>query len=306
MSEAYPCGKITAKVNAESRAFTVPDIAARYLLGNDRGMKSSEQVRAENLEILVREKAGGKASVLATLVKKNETLISRWRSVNKNWKKMSPDTAREFERALNLPMNWMDQDHSRLDREQILHSMENQPDLAEELMEGMEGIVYAAESVSIYHPEEAMTPGEFGVPSVNLRVGAGSSIVSENLEVEGLKRYSLEWAIKYALKPERLIRYQVRGNSMEPIIKEGAWILVEMGECQICDGNPYLIRSGEDVQVKFLFRRPDGGIIIRSHNPAYPDVILTGEEANSIQVLGRIVESVQMWIRPVNGNGWHA
>ncbi len=155
-----------------------------------------------------------------------------------------------------------------------------------------------AHPISLYHPEEALAEGEFAVPAVNLRVGAGSRIVADPVEIEGMKRYSSEWAIKYGLKPDRLIRYQVRGESMDPVIKDGAWILVEMGDFPIQDGMPYLIRGGEDVQVKFLFKRPDGGVIIRSHNPASPDVILTAAERGSMDVLGRVVESVQMWIKP--------
>lgn len=160
-----------------------------------------------------------------------------------------------------------------------------------------------ARPISLYHPDEPLADGEFEVPAVNIRVGAGSSIVTDPVEVDGMKRYRLDWAIKYALKPDRLIRYQVRGESMEPVIKDGAWILVEMGDFPIHDGMPYLIRAGEDIQAKFLFKRPDGGVIIRSHNPASPDVILTASERGSMAVLGRIVESVQMWIKPVNGNG---
>jgi phage repressor protein C with HTH and peptisase S24 domain len=157
--------------------------------------------------------------------------------------------------------------------------------------------------VSVYHPEEPLTEGEFLVPAVNLRVGAGSSIVSDPVEAEGVTRYSLEWAHKYGLKPDRLIRYRVRGDSMEPIIRDRAWILVEMGDFPIQDGMLFLIRAGEDVQVKFLFKRPDGGVIIRSHNPANPDVILTAAERGTMGVLGRVVESVQMWVKPHGRNG---
>lgn len=160
-----------------------------------------------------------------------------------------------------------------------------------------------SEPISVYHPEDELALGEFGVPAVNIRVGAGSSIVSEPVEVEALKRYSLDWARKYGLKPERLVRYQVRGNSMEPIIADGAWILVELGDFPINDGQPYLIRAGDEVQVKFLFRRPDGGVIIRSHNPAHPDVQVPVIEMHTVSVLGRVVEHAQMWIKPVNGNG---
>ena len=157
--------------------------------------------------------------------------------------------------------------------------------------------------ISLYHPEEPLAECEFTVPAVNIRVGAGSRIVTDPVETEGVMRYSLAWARKYLLKPDRLVRYRVRGDSMDPIIKDGSWILVEMGDFPIRDGMPYLIRAGEDVQVKFLFKRPDGGVIIRSHNPANPDVILTGTERGNMDVLGRVVESVQMWVKPSGGNG---
>ena len=247
------------------------DIASCYSFS----MKSIEDIRRENFRWLVRRGGDITQAEMARRMKVSPAQVQQWKRGDRT---PESESCRRIEVAAQMPPGWMDQDHTPL------------------LPEG-------ARPISLYHPDEPLADGEFEVPAVNIRVGAGSSIVTDPVEVDGMKRYRLDWAIKYALKPDRLIRYQVRGESMEPVIKDGAWILVEMGDFPIHDGMPYLIRAGEDIQVKFLFKRPDGGVIIRSHNPASPDVILTTSERGSMAVLGRIVESVQMWIKPVNGNG---
>jgi phage repressor protein C with HTH and peptisase S24 domain len=258
-----------------STCITSESIDQAVIADDTRLMKSAEDVRTENLEAIIRDMAGGSVAELARITGKDPTLISRWRSKNpKTRKVMSHQTAREMEKALKLPMNWMDQDHTATAL----------PD---------------AVPVVAYHPEEPLEDGEIEIPAINVLVGAGNCIHTEPVREERRFRYSTEWLQRYGLRPDKLIRHKVRGTSMEPFISDGSWITVEMGTTQIVDGNVYLLRYGSQISVKFLFRRYDGGLIIRSFNPSEPDVVVPIQDLEHIEVLGRVVESTNMLIKPV-------
>jgi len=153
--------------------------------------------------------------------------------------------------------------------------------------------------IGLYHAEDPLADGEVEIPAVNVRVGAGNRIHTEQVQEERRFRYSLDWIQRYGLKPEKLVRYRVRGTSMDPFISDGSWITVEMGYTQVNDGGTYLLRYGDQISVKFLFRRYDGGLILRSFNPSEPDVVVPAQDLEHVDVLGRVVESTNMLIKPI-------
>lgn len=161
-----------------------------------------------------------------------------------------------------------------------------------------EGLCDAAK-LSIYHPDDVLDDGEIEIPALNVRVGAGNRILLEPVQEERKFRYSREWILRYGLVSDKLFMFRVFGTSMEPVIQNGSWITVELGDHPVKDGQPYLIRSGDQVMVKYLWRRPDGGLIIRSHNPNNPDIVVPFSEMEHVAVLGEVVESTNMWRKPV-------
>ncbi len=243
-------------------------------------MKSAEDVRAENLERLLSMVPGRLIKNLADRIGKSPSQVSRWLPGNKNQKAISSESAREIEKAFNLPTNWLDQDRSGSPSGASL-------DLADSAV------------ISFYRDDDPVLDEEFEVPSVNVRVGAGNRIHTDPIVVERRFRYLREWAIRYGLRIEKLIRYRVQGTSMEPVIQDGSWITVELDPPCIKDGRPYLIRSGDQIMVKYLWRRPDGGVIIRSHNPSDPDIVVPVSEIEHVSVIGEVVESSTMWRKPV-------
>jgi len=182
--------------------------------------------------------------------------------------------ARTIEEGLGLPVFWMDSNHAS-------------------------SLATAGDQVVEYDIDEPLADGEVPIPAMNFRVGAGSRIVAEPVKQKRIFRYSKEWLDKYGLNAKHLVRFKVAGESMEPIIKDGSWITVDRSNTRICEGSMYLIRSGEDIQVKFLFRRPDGGLIIRSGNPAWADVQVPNSDLQHISIIGKVVESSTTWVKPI-------
>lgn len=267
-------------IDVNSVAHVARGIANSY---KDR-MKSIVEIRLENFRHLLRQY---KQAEIARRMGRSPGQIQQWaaRAAGRNVKgsrNIDDVSARLLEESLGLERNWMDQDHFSATAR-----------IVEPL--ALSGPV----PVGLYHAEEPLADGEVEIPAVNVLVGAGNRIHTEQVQEERRFRYSLDWIQRYGLKPDKLVRYRVRGTSMDPFISDGSWITVEMGYAQVNDGGTYLLRYGDQISVKFLFRRYDGGLILRSFNPSEPDVVVPAQDLEHVDVLGRVVESTNMLIKPI-------
>lgn len=63
-----------------------------------------------------------------------------------------------------------------------------------------------------------------------------------------------------------VICFPAAGNSMEPVIPDGATVAVDTNNKKIVDGELYAINQGGLKRIKQLYRRPGGKVTIRSFN----------------------------------------
>ena len=122
---------------------------------------------------------------------------------------------------------------------------------------------------------------------VELSAGNGSSI---QLETNGPKlRFSKSTLRRQGVDIEHAACVKVTGDSMEPVIPDGATVGVDTANVSIKDGDMYAIDWAGALYVKVLTRRPGGGLRIRSFNvDEYPDESLSPDEAQSVRVIGRV------------------
>ena len=94
-------------------------------------------------------------------------------------------------------------------------------------------------------------------------------------------------------RPDEMRGFRSEGDSMEPEIHDGDICLVHLQEdvpdgalavVVICDG----IEEGEGT-VKRIHKQ-DGAIILQATNQAYAPRIFTGENANKVRIVGRVIE----------------
>lgn len=78
------------------------------------------------------------------------------------------------------------------------------------------------------------------------------------------------------------------GDSMYPNIKDGDVMFIDRSDCELKDGEVYVVRMGEEVFVKRLFRVP-GKILAKSDNETYPAFDLDAD----FEILGRVIYSMQ-------------
>lgn len=129
------------------------------------------------------------------------------------------------------------------------------------------------------------------VPRFKLKLSAGNgSFITEEFPGEPLA-FTSKWIKEKGVCRSSLCLVNATGDSMEPTITDGSLLLIDIKSTSVIDGKVYALRYGEELRVKRLFKRYDGGLIIRSDNQhKYPDeVILPNEMNNHIYVIGRCI-----------------
>jgi phage repressor protein C with HTH and peptisase S24 domain len=134
-------------------------------------------------------------------------------------------------------------------------------------------------------PEDAVI-----VPESRIEFSGGHGVIHyELVEDEEPATYRRSWFQKHGINPNRVRRFRVVGDSMEPMLFARDTILVNLDETQIVDGHVYALRYGEQLRVKYVSLRLDGTIVLRSVNPAYKDEEIPNEIANEhITIIGRV------------------
>lgn len=145
------------------------------------------------------------------------------------------------------------------------------------------------------HREDPSRDEEIEIAEYNVRFsgGNGSTVIDYDLSEESEPAtYRLSWIQRMKLNPEKLKRFKVRGDSMEPLLFPGDTVLVNQAENDIkelLDGKVYAIRYGNDLRVKRLFRKLNGSLILRSENPLYQDEEVTPDLVHQhITIIGRV------------------
>lgn len=149
----------------------------------------------------------------------------------------------------------------------------------------------ARPSVIAFDPEDGVPDDVVLVPESRIEFSAGNGKVLTYEVVDDAEPaiYRRSWLQKHGLNPDRLVRFPVSGDSQEPTLYHGDTVLVNLDETDIVDGKLYAIRYEHDLGIKFLFRKLDGTLILRSKNPAYPDEEVPAELANEhISIIGRV------------------
>lgn len=139
--------------------------------------------------------------------------------------------------------------------------------------------------ISFVPPGEEMKQFEL-VPRVRAVAGAGESLETDD-HIDGYYAFRDDFFRKNGIHPKKCAMLLVRGDSMEPLIRDGDFILVDQGDNDPQDGLIYLLGVAGALMVKRLFRLPTGWRLY-SENRSYSPIDLQGDELDSFRVFGRV------------------
>ncbi|OJT01207.1 S24 family peptidase [Marinobacter nauticus] len=270
------------------------------------------EIRRANLLGLIKE-AGSRQNFIK-LTGKSDAQISQLLSSGENSRNVGNKLARDFEQAMGKERGWMD----RLDimnqasylGAQAFKEREGDPSLpddkAAELFdaEEMERSVFHDYDSVPDEPEAEMAghmdawdsdtpigPDETELPlfrEVEMAGGSGATTVQEN---HGAKlRFAKSTLRRAGVLQEHAACAFVRGNSMEPMMPDGACIGINTADTKIRDGKVYAIDHGGMLRVKILHRKPGGGLkIVSLNSEEHPTEEYSQEYVmDNIKIKGRV------------------
>lgn len=108
--------------------------------------------------------------------------------------------------------------------------------------------------------------------------------------------YNDDFGIDYAnvANPEDYFYLIVKGDSMEPRIKDGDLALVHK-QNTLDDGDLGVIVYGDNEGTLKKFIKKDNMIVLQPFNPEYEAKIITGEDLNDVYIAGKVVETKAKW-----------
>lgn len=196
---------------------------------------------------------------VATRTGKTRSYVSLLLSAGKSF---GEKTARHFEKALFMPELFLDaHEDARL------------------------------APIATWDKPEDLPAGVYAmVPRISIRLSAGNGIVSqEETELPPLA-FRQDWLTRKNITSKKNLRIcEVKGDSMESYLQDGDTVLIDVGQKSITDNDVYAIEHSGDIRIKRLSRTFNGGVRIRSDNPQYPEEVLSANDAEALNVVGRMV-----------------
>ncbi len=128
------------------------------------------------------------------------------------------------------------------------------------------------------------------VPKYDVHASAGYGSVIQSEQVVDYLAFKRDW-VNHDLRtdPSDLALITVDGDSMEPTIRHGDLILVDLSQTTVKKDSIYVLRLEDVLVAKRLQRIYDGSLVIRSDNPAYKEQIVPKEDLESLQIIGRVI-----------------
>lgn len=124
------------------------------------------------------------------------------------------------------------------------------------------------------------------IPKVAAVAGAGASLETSDAIV-GYYAFRTDFLGREHISERQSVLMDVRGDSMEPTLKDGDTVLIDQSEKEILDGRIYVVTLGDELRVKRVQKGWDG-IVLTSDNPRYSDIHIAARDLEAFTVHGRV------------------
>lgn len=135
----------------------------------------------------------------------------------------------------------------------------------------------------------AAKAGYLEVPILDVRLAAGAASLSDASQQIGSMPF--DHGLLRSLgrsSGEGLVVLTAEGDSMEPLIADGARVLADTTDTRLREGI-FAFRIGDELRVKRLRRRGSEAVEVLSENPRYDPELLEGHDLDQFAILGRVL-----------------
>lgn len=131
------------------------------------------------------------------------------------------------------------------------------------------------------------------IPRLDIKVSAGNGRIVWEVDEKGQKQaFRRSWCDRIGVRAGQAATVVAEGSSMEPRVIDGDSLVVDYKAKQLIDGKVYVLAYQNEVYVKRLFKKPGGGLTIRSDNPdkaRYPDMDVPPSDMEHVEIIARVV-----------------
>lgn len=148
----------------------------------------------------------------------------------------------------------------------------------------------------VSHTNSVPSPSAFiPIPCFAIEASAGHGALVQEEKGSGYYAFNRKFLERRGLKPDNLAVISVKGDSMEPELYDGDLILLDMAQTEPRDSRIYAVRYNSDLFVKRVMELPGNRIQLLSTNTNYPPITVDAADLDSIQIIGRVVNSTHEW-----------
>ena len=92
---------------------------------------------------------------------------------------------------------------------------------------------------------------------------------------------------------EKCYLIEVTGDSMEPQIPDGAYVVVDPYQVDYIENKIYVVKVDDEVYIKRVIVKQEANLmILKSINPSYEDIYITSDKSESVKIIGRAVKYI--------------
>ena len=156
----------------------------------------------------------------------------------------------------------------------------------------LDWLVHGREAVPPVAVDETMGLPDGFVTVPMLRVGAsagpGRITNGDDLVPGEVAAFREDWLRSMGLIPGRTHVLTAVGDSMEPTIRNGDFLLVDRSVDRVVDNGIYVVVLAGLVLVKRVQVRLSGALVLKSENPVYGEEVVPPDAVDDVVIEGRV------------------
>jgi len=124
------------------------------------------------------------------------------------------------------------------------------------------------------------------IPMVEARLSAGGGSFMASERIRDYYAFRKAFIANVATSVKKLILMRVSGESMEPEIRNGATVMIDLGRRHIKNNCIFALGLGDTISIKELEMLPGGIVRVISKNPQYPAY---EADAKDLRIIGQVI-----------------
>lgn len=219
-------------------------------------METPDTIRSK-IEELIRKQDGMDYASVSTALGKNTAYIQRY------IKKRSPRVLSDTQRKIVAGLLGVDETELMTDEQKV-----------------------QAQRIAVFGSVK-QTSGLVSIDVLDARACCGNGVENIGENIIGIWQIpKTEFQTITFANPESVKMLRVFGDSMEPTLKDGDWVLVDTSRNAVDSDGMFLIRMTSGLAVKRIQNTIGSDIVIKSDNPKYDNITAS---ASDVYVVGKVI-----------------